>query len=454
MRRRPYDIWSTPEATDRRGDRSRIWITLLVLGATLLGSPAAGATLAAQTRADSLADSLAAVADRIARTEELLKMLRQQVAQLAREKSGTASKTELTFSGRVLANGFVTDGRANLNDVPTVALAPLTPPGGDVAAFDGSAGGSFRQTTLAMSLRGPSWWGGRVTARAEADFFGGVQDGSGGRRQFPEPRLRIATASVQWTHGSLGLGQDTPLTSDVVPVTTSAIGLPLFAGAGHLWFWLPQVRAGVQTAGAVRIALDGAITAPWAGEAMSADSVDRIDAAERAQRPSLQARLALRWGEDERAGLLGVGAHYGWIQRATGEQVESKLVSVMLHAPLAEWIELRGTWYRGEALRGLGGGGVSQSFGTGGVPLRDTGGWAQLVLAPVRTVQLVGGCGVSDPDDAQTPVRRHNRHCEGGVTWRPGGLPLFGVSYRRISTGYAAGTQVVRHLNFVTGVEF
>jgi hypothetical protein len=419
-----------------------------------VGAPLAGATLAAQTRADSLADSLSAVADRIARTEELLKMLRQQVAQLAREKAGTASKAELTFSGRVLANGFRTDGRANLNDVPTVALAPLTPPGTAADAFAGSAGGSFRQTTLALAVRGGSLWGGRVSARAEADFFGGVQEASGGRRQFPEPRLRIATATVQWSHGSLGLGQDTPLTSDVVPVTTSAIGLPLFAGAGHLWFWLPQVRAGLQSSGAVRLALDAALTAPWAGEAMSADSVDRIDAAERTQRPSLQARLAVRWGDDARAGLLGVGAHYGWIQRATGEQIASKLVSVMLHAPLADWVELRGTWYRGEALRGLGGGGVSQNFGTGGVPLRDTGGWAQLVVSPVHTLQMVGGCGVSDPDDAQTPVRRHNRQCEGSVTWRPGGLPLFGVSYRRISTGYAAGTQVVRHLNFVTGVEF
>ncbi len=431
-----------------------MWITLLVLGAGLLGSPLVGTALGAQTRADSLADSLAAVADRIARTEELLKMLRQQVAQLAREKAGTSSKAELTFSGRVLANGFVTDGRANLNDVPTVALAPLTPPGGSPDAFSGSAGGSFRQTTFALSLRGQPLWGGQVSARAEADFFGGIQDGSGGRRQFPEPRLRIATATVQWTHGSLGLGQDTPLTSDVVPVTTSAIGLPLFAGAGHLWFWLPQVRAGLQSAGPVRVALDGAVTAPWAGEAMSADSVDRIDAAERAKRPSLQARVALRWGDDERAGLLGVGTHYGWVQRATGEQIASKLVSVMLHAPLAEWLEVRGTWYRGEALRGLGGGGVSQSFGTGGVPLRDVGGWAQVVLSPVRALQVVGGCGVSDPDDAQTPLRRHNRQCEGSVTWRPGGLPLFGVSYRRIATGYAAGTQVVRHLNFVTGVEF
>lgn len=449
----------TPEATPTARDWSR---RAAALGrAALCAGSLVAAPLVAQERpaerppgADSLADSLAAVADRVARTEEQLRMLRAQLAQLAREKAGTSSRSGLEVSGRVLLNAFATDGRANLVDVPTIAL-PAASGGADPSAVRGALGGTFRQSVVTLALDGRPLWGGTVRARADVDFFGGVQEGAGGRRLFPEPRLRIATATMTWRHARVAVGQDVPLVSDVSPSSAAAFGLPLFASAGNLWFWLPQVRAGVHTGGAVRLALDAAVVAPWTGgDIVAGDTLDRVDAAERARRPFVQGRVGLEWGEDAMAGTLAVGTHYGWFARASGDLAVSRAVSVMWRAPLAEWLDVRGVVYRGQALRGLGGGGVSQNVAPTGAPLRDTGGWAQLVLRPATGWQVAGGCGVSDPDDAQAPVRRANRQCEGSVLWRPGGLPLLGASYRRVTTTYAGGLRTVGHVNLMTGVEF
>ncbi|MCE2940338.1 MAG: hypothetical protein ACK53A_03715 [Gemmatimonadota bacterium] len=432
---------------------ARSMAACLVLSLAGLAAP-----LGAQARPaalDSVTDSLSALADRVARAEEQLRMLRQQLAQVAREKAGTSSRAGLEFSGRVMMNAFLTNGRTNLVDVPTIALPAYSAIGTDPQALRGALGGTFRQSVLTVALDGRPLWGGTVRARADADFFGGVQEGAGGRRLFPEPRLRVATASMAWTHARVTVGQDVPLVTDVTPWSTAAFGLPLFASAGNLWFWLPQVRIGAATTGALRLAVDAAAVAPWTGgDPVAGDTVDRVDAAERSRRPFLQGRVGVEWGEDAMAGRLAVGAHHGWIARPTGVTATTSAVTVMLLAPLTEWLEVRGVAYRGQALRGLGGGGVSQNFAPDGTPLRDVGGWAQLLWRPALGWQVGAGCGVSDPDNAQSPVRRHNRQCEAGLQWRPGGLPVLGLAYRRVATDYAAGLRTVQHLNFVTGVEF
>lgn len=456
--KRPARI-TTPEPTPSdiprsRRRRSHWWACCAGIVLTLTATPVLGQDRP-PTRADSLADSVAALADRLARTDDQLQMLRRQVAALAREKVGAPSKAGLELSGRLLVNGFRTSGRANLLDVPTIALPALAVPGTDPSALAGGLGGTFRQTVITLSLDGRPLWGGTVRARADADFFGGVQDGSGGRRLFPEPRLRIATADVTWQHASVQVGQDVPLVSDVSPWSTAAFGLPLFASAGNLWFWLPQVRAGVHTTGRVRAGLDAALVAPWSGgDLVAGDTVDRVDAAERAQRPFVQGRGSVQWGEGAMSGLLAVGGHYGWIARANGVLSISRATTLILRAPLAEWLEVRGVAYRGQALRGLGGGGVSQNFAPSGAPLRDVGRWGQVIVRPALGWQVGTGCGLSDPDDAQAPLRRRNRQCEGSVVWKLGSLPMIGVTYRRVETSYAAGIRTVNHLNLVTGVEF
>ncbi|MCU0623029.1 MAG: hypothetical protein MUF53_04090, partial [Gemmatimonadaceae bacterium] len=119
---------------------------MLATLATLL-LPGIASSLAAQVpvrpaAVDTVADSLAALADRVARTEEQLRMLRQQLAQVAREKVGAPSRAGLELSGRVLMNAFHTDGRANLVDVPTIALPAPAGPAPDPDALRGALGGT------------------------------------------------------------------------------------------------------------------------------------------------------------------------------------------------------------------------------------------------------------------------------------------------------------------------
>ena len=77
----------------------------------------------------------------------------------------------------------------------------------------------------------------------DVDFFAGGQAGPEQEYQFPEPRLRMAKFTLHWPRTELLLGGETPLISDLNPVTVASVGVPGFSEAGNLWNWLPQVRA-------------------------------------------------------------------------------------------------------------------------------------------------------------------------------------------------------------------
>jgi hypothetical protein len=92
------------------------------------------------------------------------------------------------------------------------------------------------------------------------------------------------------------------------------------------------------------------------------------------------------------------------------------------------------------------------------VPVRAKGGWAQLNVRPHPAVEVGGGYGLDDPDDADldpaTALLR-NLSWEGHVQWRPAPLVL-GVEFRRLETTYgpAIGTLLAHHVNVAAGFEF
>jgi hypothetical protein len=112
----------------------------------------------------------------------------------------------------------------------------------------------------------------------------------------------------------------------------------------------------------------------------------------------------------------------------------------------------------GEALGVLGGGGIGQNVGVNDVPVRTKGGWAQVNVRPSPEVEIGGGAGLDDPDDADLDPetgRLENRTFSGHVTWRPRPL-VIGFEFRRIGTRYAApvGREWNNHLNLVMGLVF
>ena len=246
------------------------------------------------------ADSLAA---RLRRAEAAIAALEVQVAEQAQTGVTTRSRARLEWTGRVLMNGFVNSRRVNNVDNPQFVQpdpAPTVPMRG--------LGMAIRQTRLGLVVTVPEALGGAFTGDVDVDFYGG-QVPSGGGRTFPLLRLRTARGIVRWSNATLLVGQESPLISDVDPVSVTAIGSPAFAAAGNLWLWLPQVRVGVEVQRGLHWAAQAAVLAPTSGDPAAFFDTDN-DPAERSARPFLQARLSAGWGAELR-GEIGCGMHEG-----------------------------------------------------------------------------------------------------------------------------------------------
>jgi len=421
------------------------------------------------TPPDSLSpDSLAA---RLARAEAAIAALRQQLATESQSTVHTRSRLQLDLRGRILTNFFLTSGRVNVVDVPGAALAPLAVPEDD--AF----GVTVRQSRIGAVLTVDGVLGGSFVGDFDIDFFGGVSNGPGDRRLFPEPRMRTTSARLRWPRTEIMVGMDVPLVSELTPVSLAASGIPLFSGSGNLWNWLGQLRISQAVATtrvgttAIRWALQGAVMSPYAA-VQSPTEPDAVDAGERSKRPAFEARFVAKWGDStssggtdasigDGGGEIGVGAHRGWVSTGLGELVTSYATTMDARVSFTSWLELRGEAYTGRLLRGLGGGAIGQAFGrpltgTGlGAPIRDDAGWAQLNARVHATLLAGAGCGIDVADDDDRPTRRRNDVCAGHLLWRPSEPVVVGLEYRRIATEFDPGvTGNARHLNLSVGFEF
>jgi hypothetical protein len=467
--------------TRKRAGCHRIASTLL-----LLALPWGAAVLSAQQRSPA-ADSAAAdsasrdsIAARLRRAEAAIELLRQQLAVEASTVVRTRSRLQIELSARILMNGFLTSNRVNNVDVPQfglpMAAVPPTLPGSTPPGSPGTRalGMSVRQSRLGAALSVDSVLGGVFEGDIDLDFFGGVSTGPGDRRLFPEPRLRTARARLRWDRGSVLIGSETPLISDLNPVSFASVGVPGFVAAGNLWNWLPQIRVSrdlLVTAAGVRVGLQGALLAPFANTLNSAEN-DAVDAGERSGRPYVQGRVNIRWGEDASesgapsdvslggsGGELGVGIHRGWVRAAGDSTSISRALSVDGRVMIAPRVEIRGEAYRGQLVRGLGGGGIGQGFGrslTGGTvgpPLRDVAGWVQLNVQAHTTLISGAGCGKNSVNRDDRPIRLENTACAAHLMWRPAQPLVLGMEFRQVRTRYSDQVSRANHVNLSFGFE-
>jgi len=455
-------------------------LLVVVLSAALLPSLAPRA-LAAQQRVPARPDSVGRVdslspdslAARLARAEAAIALLRQQLAAESQSAVRTRSRFALELDGRVLTNAFATSNRVNSVDVPLVALLPNDADDeGRVLAL------TLRQSRVGVALSVTEVLGGTFQGDVDADFSGGASSGPGDRRLFPEPRLRTARARVIWPRGELMVGSETPLISDLNPVSLAAVAFPGFVAAGNLWNWLPQLRAtrelGAIPVGrtALRWAVQGAVLEPFSGSPYPGEA-DAVDAGERTGRPYLEGRLRARWGEPSETpasdasiasggGEVGVGVHHGWVTATEGVRRTSRALAMDARVSITPTIELRGEAYTGRLVRGLGGGGIGQNFGQPaaageaiGPPVDDVAGWAQLNVQAHPLLITGAGCGVDRVDDDDRPLRTRNANCAVHLLWRPTQPIVVGAEYRALRTRYAAGgTARADHFNLAFGFEF
>jgi hypothetical protein len=393
---------------------------------------------AQRTAADSLAE-------RLRQAEAAIAALQTQVSEQAQGGARSRSGARLEFTGRVMVKAFGNNRRVNNVDNPQFVLVDPDPAGGVPSRGIGIA---IRESRLGLRVDVSDVIGGAFTGDIDADFYGGQVPSSGGRT-FPLARLRTARGTIRWSNAELLIGQESPLVSGVNPQTLSAVGTPAFATAGNLWLWLPQVRVGAATTGAVRFGVQAAVLAPTSGDAAALFDTD-YDLAERTSRPFVQVRASARWGEGDMVRDVGCGVHQGWLM-AGATRIDSRAVACDALVPVTDRLELRGEYFVGEALRGLGGGGIGQNFTSANSGLETAGGWAQLI-ARLGLSQLGLGCGADHPDAQAT--RRRNESCAAHFTVRPTGPLFFGAEARRIRTAYAASRYVNDHVTFAAGFEF
>ncbi len=364
-----------------------------------------------------------------------------------------AAQRSVEFTGFVLANGFYNSASVNNSDVPQ--FANIDPVG------LGAAGGIIRQTRLGVVVNDANVLRGAFSGEIDVDFFGGQQPSSGGRT-FPLLRLRRAFGTLTWTNGGssmeLLIGQESPLVAERSPRSLASVGFPDFAGAGNLWLWIPQVRLSGEFGTTLRLAVQGAVLAPGTGSPQTTFAT-QPDSAERSGRPSLESRLRLAWGPTDDPSEVAIGGHISWFLGNDTLSGDTLLVSQAVTADgrfKFGVLELVGEAFTGKALAGLGGGGIGQNTGAGGVPVQTKGGWGQLNLRPNTQWMFGGGCGIDDPDDADVAAggRLKNFVCEGHLEWRPRGPLIFGLEFRRFTTSYSGGDFSANHFNLAAGYRF
>ncbi|MBX3174300.1 MAG: hypothetical protein KF709_07795 [Gemmatimonadaceae bacterium] len=425
--------------------RSSNYVTIALCGALLLGlgAPTAEAQTPEQRRLDSLTI-------RLEDAEAYINMLRQQLATEADAGVRTRSRIGLEFSGRVLMHVFQNSKETNNADVPMYRkqVPDGTPKGG--------MGMTVRQSQFVGAVTVHDVFGGTFLGDIDVDFFGGQVPSPGGRT-FPLMRIRTARAILEWENSQLLIGQEQPLVSNLNPISIAAIGAPNFSYSGNLWLWLPQIRYGWHTNGALRFGAQAAVLAPTSGEPQTPYETG-FDAAERTGMPFVQSRLSMGWGEQDAGGEFGVGYHMGSMQDSAQTNHPSNAITVDFLVPLPLNLEIRGEAFGGQMLHGLGGGGIGQNFGVDSItPVRSVGGWVQINHRLSQRLLWGIGYGFDDPNDDDLPavnVKFKNVTQEAHVHWRPAGPLLFGLEYRSVKTSYDASNYGNTHINLAFGFEF
>lgn len=414
-------------------------------------SSAADSSLSGQTETpETTAAAVRDLQDRVAVEES-------QIATQDQAKIESVSKFPVKVTGLLLMNGFKNSGAVDTPASPSVAI------GGS-----GSAGVSVRQTILGIEARGPHIFRASSFADLQVDFFGSPATNSstgsypGYNVNYPLIRLRTVHAGLYWNRTQVYFALDRPIISPDTPTSLTATAVPALAWSGNLWTWNPQAvltqdfsrsgSSGFEMQGALVDVADApltpAFTSPLTALAGGPSS------AEQSSEPGVEGRFAF-FGPDRGDGHshIGVGGYFAPHTSSLGRNFDSWASTLDVRVPLVAKLELSGSFYRGAALGGLGGGGYKDfaykpNPATGGYffrPLDDVGGWAQLKEKVDERLQFNAAFGmdqvfastlehyyVSNGSMVQNLAR--NRTFTGNVIFSPSAYLLFSLEYRHLDS--------------------
>lgn len=391
-------------------------------------------------------------------------MQESQIATQAQSKVESESRYPIKVTGLLLLNGFVNTSAVDMAATPTVALSGA-----------GSTGATLRQTTLGIDARGPHLFGARSYADLRVDFDGNPASSStttySGYYDANTTllRLRTAHAGLQWKHTEAYFSLDHPIFNPDTPTSLTAVAIPALAWSGNLWTWNPQVGIN-QDFGPpdslglrVQAALIDVGNAPLSPPRASGNApLSAPTTSEQSRWPGVEARIALRGpvgNNSQNRSHLGIGGYFApHYSTALGHGFDSWAGTLDARLMLPARLELTGSFYRGQALGGLGAGTykdfVYRTDGGSGRyyfrPLDDVGGWVQLKERVSERMEFNAAFGIDN--SFAKKVRRYavpggttyqnlfrNITYTGNVIYSPSAYLQFSLEYRYLGSSTVIG---------------
>lgn len=428
--------------------------------------PAISTTASSSSAAETTSPAITTTIDDLRERQAIQE---SQIATHEQTKVESKSRYPVKITGLLLLNGFVNTRQVDMAATPTIAI-----PG------SGSTGASVQQTVLGFDARGPHLFGAHSYADLSVDFDGNPQPSSSSTNyigyyntNIALLRLRTAHAGLQWQHTEAYFSLDRPIFSPDAPTSLTAMAEPALAWSGNLWTWNPQVGVtrDLGFAGSRNVRLQGALIdvgdAPLSPATISATTTGTPPTtAEQSRWPGAEARVALLGSKLDEGSHLGFGGYFAPHLSPFGRRFDAWAGTLDIRLLLPARLQFTGSFYRGEALGGLGGGAFKDLAyrpdpDTGRYyfrPLDDVGGWAQLKEKISERVELNAAFGLDNvfakelrryavPGGTTYQNLARNRTYTGNVIYSPSAYLLFSLEYRHLEsspvTGLSTGSNVI-----------
>ena len=367
-----------------------------------------------------------------------------EIATHEQSKVESESKYPVKLTGLVLMNAFANTGGVDVIQSPAFAVTGAA-----------TTGISLRQSVFGLDARGPRLFGAATRGDVRVDFFGGLSPGS----YSAGPgllRLRTAHATADWERTQAFVRLDRPILNPNAPTSLTGIAQPALAWSGNLWNWLPQVGVAhrLELGETSSITVQAALLDVPDSSAPDATALP-ASLAERSRWPGSQARLAYARGDKDTGLQLGAGGYFS-PHAAGGVHFDAWAATLDYRFPVTSRLAFTGSFYRGLALGGLGGGAYKDYVYTSAStypfvrPLDDIGGWTQLKVRASSRLEFNAAYGLdnvfaheirpfitSDSEFYQELTR--NATLFTNVIYSPTAYTLFSFEYRKLDSSPATG---------------
>ncbi len=424
-------------------------------------------------------DAAAQLAAQVDEIRERQAMEESQIATQQQAKVESQSKYPVKLSGLILMNGFVNTQKVDMAATPTMAI------GGS-----GSTGASIRQTWLGLDASGPHLFGAATYGDLRMDFYGSTPSSgsgySGGYSNVGLVRLQTAHAGMNWTHTGVYFSYDRPILNPNSPSSLTAVAIPELAWSGNLWYWNPQagVRQDISISTSNRLRVQAALIDPadppavgggYYSSTPSTSTIDPASTAEQSRWPGVETRLAILGQQSESGAELGIGGYFAPHRTFFGTNFDSWAATMDYRQPLPRSLEFSGSFYRGLALGGLGGGDYKDFAyrADKDMPgyyyfraLDDIGGWAQLKERASQRLEFNVALGsdqvpagelrpYADSHSYYYQNLARNRTFTTNVIYSPSAYLLFSLEYRRLESSPVNGpTAASNIIGIAAGYKF